>query len=82
MAAGYIKYIIQKKTSDMEEEYEEIDKIIDKVLKDNLATATGHNMVTILRELAKEALNEGFRTGYEKGYDDGHAIGLCEEAGE
>jgi hypothetical protein len=64
----------------MEEEYEEIDKLIDRVLKINQSTATGH-VITLLRELAKEALNEGHQAGYEIGYDEGYSIGYCEGAG-
>ncbi len=64
----------------MEEEYEEIDKLIDRVLKINQSTATGH-VITLLRELAKEALNEGHQAGYELGYDAGYSLGYCEGAG-
>lgn len=64
----------------MEEQYEEIDKIINKVLIDNLATATGH-VVTLLREVTKEALNEGHLNGYELGYEAGYSIGYCEGTG-
>jgi flagellar biosynthesis/type III secretory pathway protein FliH len=64
----------------MEEQYEAIDKIINKVLEANLATATGH-VVTLLRDVTKEALNEGHQAGYELGYDAGYSIGYCEGAG-
>jgi hypothetical protein len=61
----------------MEEQYEAIDKIINKVLETNLATATGH-VVTLLREVAIAALEQGYKNGYELGYDDGSSIGHFE----
>jgi hypothetical protein len=57
----------------MEEQYEAIDKIINKVLETNLATATGH-VVTLLREVAKAALEEGYKAGYENGLDEGNTL--------
>jgi len=55
----------------MEEEYEAIDKIINKVLERNNATTLKY-MNGLFREIAKEALNEGFEAGYQIGYDSGY----------
>jgi hypothetical protein len=57
----------------MKEEYEQIDKIINRVMAPygNI----GHvSMLELLREVAKAALNEGYQAGFELGY--------CEGAGE
>ncbi len=64
----------------MEEEYEQIDKIVNRVLENNNAVTSKH-MLSIFRELSKESLNEGYKAGYELGYEAGYDIGYCEGAG-
>jgi hypothetical protein len=64
----------------MEEQYEEIDKIINGVMSKH--GTVGHvNMLVLLREVVTAALNEGFLAGHEVGYDEGYSIGFCEGAG-
>lgn len=64
----------------MEEEYEEVDKIINKVLESNHAMAS-MRIRTMCREIAKAALEEGHAVGYDSGYDEGYNIGFCNGAG-
>lgn len=60
----------------MEEQYEEIDKIINSALK----TFNGViiNNQDVYRLIAVIALERGYAAGYEIGYDDGSAIGFFE----
>lgn len=64
----------------MEEEYEQIDKIINKVMSKH-GTNIGNPLSTWLREVATAALNEGHAVGYDSGYEAGYDIGYCEGAG-
>ena len=59
----------------MEEEYQKIDEIINKVLESNGVIGTPKQMHAVFREIAKAALNEGFESGYDVGYDSGHESG-------
>jgi len=66
---------LQKESkNNMEEEYQKIDEIINKVLLTNGAIRP-NEMYSVFREIAKAALNEGFEAGYDIGYDSGHESG-------
>ncbi len=52
-----------------ENQYKHIDKIINTVLKERLATATCEKMA-LLRDVATAALEHGYASGYENGFDD------------
>jgi len=56
----------------MEEEYEAIDKIINKVLETKHKAMSYEHHRELFRQIAKEALNEGFEAGYQIGYDSGY----------
>jgi len=59
----------------MEEEYEQIDKIINKVLARRDVIVASYPR-TLFREIATEALCEGFESGYEIGLDSGVKLGI------
>lgn len=64
----------------MEEEYEQIDKIISRALADDRNAAVASGFRYSFRKVVKEALNEGYEAGYELGYQDGYNIGYYEGA--
>ncbi len=65
----------------MEEEYEQIDKIISRALADDRNAAVASGFRHSFRKVVKEALEEGHAIGYDSGYDEGYDIGYCEGAG-
>jgi len=58
----------------MEEEYEQIDKIINKVLARRDVIVASYPR-TLFREIATEALCEGFESGYDVVLDSGVKLG-------
>lgn len=61
----------------MEEQYEAIDKIINRVMAP-YGNIGGVSMLELLREVAIAALEHGYASGYETGFDDGSHIGFPE----